>query len=86
MQTYLEIVLAREDSAKEVKLFELGPKLLARYREIFERHLPRGPARSRCGATRWGFALGLASTRAFYARLRLDRDRDRARRDHARRR
>ena len=36
-QMYLETVLAREDSAKEVKLFELGPLLLDRYRGIFER-------------------------------------------------
>ena len=33
MQIYLESVLAREDSAKEVKLFELGPRFLDRYRE-----------------------------------------------------
>ena len=32
---YLEMVLAREDHAKEVKLFQLGPELLKRYREIF---------------------------------------------------
>src|SRR4030088_2994134 len=35
MQIYLESVLAREDSAKEVKLFELGARLLDRYRNIF---------------------------------------------------
>src|SRR3984957_207057 len=37
MQIYLESVLAREDTAKEVKLFDLGPRLLDRYREIFAR-------------------------------------------------
>src|SRR5579883_2071247 len=37
MQIYLESVLAREDTAKEVKLFELGPRLLDRYRDIFTR-------------------------------------------------
>src|SRR5436189_127542 len=37
MLAYLEIVLAREDHAKEVKLFDLGPRLMARYRAIFKR-------------------------------------------------
>ena len=37
MLAYLEIVLAREDHVKEVKLFDLGARLLARYREIFRR-------------------------------------------------
>ena len=37
MQVYLETVLAREDHAKEVKLFGLGPRLLQRYRDIFTR-------------------------------------------------
>ena len=35
MQTYLETVIAREDGVKEVKLFQLGPRLLQRYRDIF---------------------------------------------------
>src|SRR5690606_31470734 len=34
MQLYLETVLAREDHAKEVKLFGLGPLFLQRYRDI----------------------------------------------------
>ncbi|WP_241668899.1 hypothetical protein [Rhodanobacter glycinis] len=37
MQLYLETVLAREDHAKEVKLYGLGPLLLARYRGIFDK-------------------------------------------------
>ncbi len=37
MQIYLESVLAREDTAKEVKLFELGARFLDRYRGIFTR-------------------------------------------------
>src|SRR5690606_28671281 len=36
-QLYLETVLAREDNAKEVKLFQLGPLLLERYRDIFRK-------------------------------------------------
>ena len=41
MQMYLETVIAREDHAKEVKLFELGPRLLERYRAIFRRSSAR---------------------------------------------
>src|SRR3974390_2215596 len=37
MQLYLESVLARDENAKEVKLFQLAPRLLARYRNIFPR-------------------------------------------------
>ena len=35
MQLYLETVLAREDHAKEVQLFGVGPLFLQRYRDIF---------------------------------------------------
>src|SRR5690554_400770 len=64
-QMYLETVLAREDYAKEVKLFGLGPMLLDRYRAIFT--LVYGEDRSltlRRGF--WGYVLGLLSTGAFY--------------------
>jgi len=44
MQMYLETVLAREDHAKEVKLYGLGARLLERYREIF--HLLYGQDRA----------------------------------------
>ncbi|HEU5468421.1 MAG TPA: hypothetical protein VFU77_03880, partial [Steroidobacteraceae bacterium] len=37
MQLYLETVLAREDHAKEVKLFGVGPLFLQRYRDIFRK-------------------------------------------------
>jgi ATP-binding cassette, subfamily B, bacterial len=65
MQMYLETVLAREDYAKEVKLFRLGPKLLNRYQEIFEQLY----AEDRILTLRrdfWGFILGLIGTAAFY--------------------
>ena len=42
MLAYLEIVLAREDHAKEVKLFDLGPRLLARLSRDLPAHLRRG--------------------------------------------
>ncbi|HET6417089.1 MAG TPA: ABC transporter ATP-binding protein, partial [Polyangiales bacterium] len=64
-QNYLEVLLAREDFAKEVKLFDLGPVFLARYREIFRDLYTEDRALTlRRGA--WGFALGLLSTVAFY--------------------
>jgi ATP-binding cassette subfamily B protein len=65
-QGYLETVLAREDFAKEVKLFQLGPLLLERYVRIFEDLFDEDRALTiRRGA--WGYALGLLSTLAFYA-------------------
>jgi len=65
MQMYLETVLAREDFAKEVKLFQLGPLLLERYRKIFGRIFAEDRALT-LKRDRWGFALGLLSTGAFY--------------------
>jgi len=64
-QVYLETVVAREDYAKEVKLLDLGPRLVGRYRAIFARLY--GEDRSlalRRGL--WGFLLGLVSTGALY--------------------
>lgn len=64
-QTYLETLIAREDYAKEVKLYQLGPMLLQRYRDIFQRLY--GEDRDltvRRGF--WGFLLGLLSIGAFY--------------------
>jgi ATP-binding cassette subfamily B protein len=65
MQLYIETVLAREDHAKEVKLFRLGPKLLQRYRDIFERLYAEDRALT-LRRDLWGFALGLIGTAAFY--------------------
>ena len=65
MQLYLETVIAREDHVKEVKLFGLGPRLLARYRAIFEK-LYREDRALTIRRDVWGFALGLIGTLAFY--------------------
>jgi len=65
MQIYLESVLAREDTAKEVKLFELGPRLLDRYRDIFTR-LYREDRDLTMRRDAWGFGLGLVGTAALY--------------------
>ena len=64
-QAYLETVLAREDYAKEVKLFGLGPRLLERYRAIFEL-LYDEDRRLTLRRSAWGFGLGLVGTAAFY--------------------
>ena len=66
MQLYLETVLAREDHAKEVKLFGLGPRLLETYRAIFRKVFKEDRALTIRRDT-WGFFLGLVSTAAFYA-------------------
>jgi len=65
-QMYLETVLAREDSAKEVKLFQLGPLLLDRYRSIFDT-LYRADRNLTLRRDFWGFVLGLFGTVTFYA-------------------
>ena len=65
MQSYLETLLAREDHAKEVTLFRLGPLFLSRYRSIFERVF--GEERALIiKRSVWGFGLGSLSTLSFY--------------------
>ena len=65
MQDYLESVIARDDHAKEVKLFGLGPRLLGRYRSIFTR-LYAEDRRLALRRDGWGFALGLVATGTLY--------------------
>lgn len=64
-QSYLETVLSREDYAKEVKLYGLGPLLLGRYKGIFE-DLFAEDRRLTLRRGIWGFLLSLVSTAAFY--------------------
>jgi len=66
MQIYLETVIAREDHAKEVMLYGLGPRLLERYRDIFRRLYAEDRALT-MRRDLWGFALGLIATAALYA-------------------
>ena len=64
-QRYLETLVAREDFAKEVKLYKLGEMLLGRYRSVFDRLY--GEDRDltlRRGF--WGYLLSLLSTGALY--------------------
>ena len=65
MQMYLETVIAREDGVKEVKLFQLGPRLLQRYRDIFKKLFVED-RRLTLRRDTWGFVLGLLSTAALY--------------------
>lgn len=65
MQMYLETVIAREDGVKEVKLFQLGPRLLQRYRDIFNKLFVED-RKLTLRRDSWGFILGLVSTTAFY--------------------
>jgi ATP-binding cassette, subfamily B, bacterial len=65
MQSYLEMVLAREDSAKEVKLFQLGPLLLQRYQDIYSK-IYKADRNLSLRRDFWGFVLGLIGTMAFY--------------------
>ena len=66
MQSYLETVLAREDYAKEIKLYGLGSRLLDRYRDIFRR-LYRADRALTVRRGIWGFVLGLLATLTLYA-------------------
>ncbi len=64
-QNYLETLMAREDFAMEVQLYQLGATLLERYHATFNRLY--GEDRDltiRRGI--WGYLLGLLSTAAFY--------------------
>lgn len=65
MQLYLETVLAREDHAKEVKLFGLGSRFLERYQDIFRR-LYREDRALTIRRDAWGLGLGLIATLTLY--------------------
>jgi ATP-binding cassette subfamily B protein len=65
MQIYLETVLAREDGAKEVKLFGLGPLLLDRYKAIFHK-LYKADRSLTLRRDSWGLGLGLIGTLTLY--------------------
>ena len=65
-QHYLETLLAREDYAKEVQLYQLGAVLLQRYRDIFNL-LYEDDRNLTIKKGWWGYLLGLLSTVAFYA-------------------
>ena len=66
MQTYLETALAREDHAKEVKLFDLGELFLGRYKAIYE-GLYEKDRNLTVRREAWGFAFTLVSIAALYS-------------------
>jgi len=64
-QAYLEMVLAREDFVKEVQLYQLGPRFLQQYKDIFQTVYKEDRSLTlRRGF--WGYLLGLIGTLAFY--------------------
>lgn len=63
---YLEYVLANDEHAKEVKLFGIGPALLARYETLAQRFYQEDRALA-VRRTGWAYVLSLLSTGAFYA-------------------
>ena len=65
-QHYLETLMAREDYAKEVQLYQLGPTMLQRYHNIFHQlYTEDRDLTIRRGV--WGYLLSLLSTATFYA-------------------
>jgi len=66
MQTYLETALAREDHAKEVKLFDLGKLFLGRYKAIYE-GLYEKDRNLTVRRDVWGFTFTLVSIAALYS-------------------
>jgi len=65
-QQYLENLIAREDFAMEVKLYQLGETLLNRYRNTFNRLYVEDRDLTVRRST-WSYLLGLISTTTFYA-------------------
>lgn len=64
-QLYLESALSSDATAKEIKLFGLGPLFLQRYRDIFN-DLYRTDRALTLRRDSWGFVLGLAATVTLY--------------------
>lgn len=64
-QTYLETLIARDDYAMEVQLYQLGPMMLERYRNIFNR-LYREDRDLTVRRGVWSYLLSLVSSAGFY--------------------
>ena len=64
-QIYLETLVAREDYAKEVKLYDLGDVFVRRYRNIFDR-IYQEDRDLTVRRSLWGYLLSLVSSLAFY--------------------
>ncbi len=64
-RAYLEMLMAREDYVKEVKLFNLGSLFLERFNTIFHK-LYKEDRDLTLRRSLWGFLLGLVSIAALY--------------------
>src|ERR1043165_9120164 len=64
-QMYVEMVIAQDAYAKEVKLFGLGPRFLRRYKEIFDK-LYAGDRKITINRGIWALILGTIGQAAFY--------------------
>jgi ATP-binding cassette subfamily B protein len=64
-QMYVEMVIAQDAYAKEVKLFGLGPRFLRRYKEIFDK-LYAGDRKITINRGIWALVLGTIGQAAFY--------------------
>jgi ATP-binding cassette subfamily B protein len=64
-QMYVEMVIAQDAYAKEVKLFGLGPRFLDRYRAIFEK-IYAGDRHIAINRGLWALGLGTIGQLAFY--------------------
>jgi ATP-binding cassette, subfamily B, bacterial len=62
---YLEWILTRDSHVKEVKLYQLGPLILGRYKGLFEKFFQED-RRLAMKRMLWGLGLGLVSLLAFY--------------------
>lgn len=67
---YLEWILTRDSHVKEVKLFDLGPLVLGRYRALFTKFYDED-RRLAVRRMAFGVAFGLVSLGAFYAMYAL---------------
>lgn len=65
MQLYLETLMAREDSAKEVKIYQFGPRLLQRYRDIYRQVYEEDRALT-WKRFLWGLGLAVLATLVLY--------------------
>ena len=63
---YLEWILTRDGTVKEVKLFQLGPLVLGRYFALFDKVVDEDRKLARTRAV-WGTLLGMIAVGAFYA-------------------
>ena len=70
LQLYLETLMAREDAAKEVQIYGLGPRLLARYQQIHDQIYAEDKALT-WRRHWWGLGLSVVATLVQYGAYAL---------------